>query len=164
MYPISIGYDQAVGRIQKLQEYGHHAEALVTAMFTVEKTLRRTLRQIVVSAGFTSKAADKVVGNLRGFDALKSAWPLYDPRERRLVELIGTQQWSVLKHAGQMRNELVHGRRAYALKTCKELADDVLTALNTIKIRFDETYNYSGWTKHRSRKKSRLHAEPIVRT
>ena len=34
---------------------GHHPEALVSCAFTVEKTLRRTLREIVVSAGFASK-------------------------------------------------------------------------------------------------------------
>lgn len=43
MYPVSIGYAGAIQRINDLMSNGHHAEALVTTAFTVEKTLRRTL-------------------------------------------------------------------------------------------------------------------------
>lgn len=163
MYPVSIGYRQAVDRIRALQHNGHHAEALVTAMFTVEKTLRRTLRQIVVSAGFSSKSADKLIKNMRGFDAIKSAWPLYEPNEKHLVDVIGQANWAVLSSAVQMRNELVHGRRAYALQKCNESADKVLVALDGVKQRFDDVYGYSGWRKHKSRRKSRLHAIPLIR-
>ena len=163
MYPISIGYKRAVGRIRRLQDNGHHAEALVTTMFTVEKTLRRTLRQIVVSAGFTSTAADRVIGGIRGFDAIKGAWSLYDPQERRLPEIVGQQHWTLLQQVSQMRNELVHGRRVYGLEKCRKQTDEVLVILDDIKQTFDEMYGYSGWTKHKSRKRSRLHREPLVR-
>jgi hypothetical protein len=33
MYPVSIGFKQARGRIESLLKNGHHAEALVTSMF-----------------------------------------------------------------------------------------------------------------------------------
>lgn len=88
MYPVRLGYDSAVKRIRKLMKNDHHPEALVTSMFTVEKTLRRTLRQIVVSAGFASKYADKIVGNLRGLDALKKAWEIYEPSNVQLSSII----------------------------------------------------------------------------
>lgn len=61
MYPVSIGYAGAIQRINELLRNGHDAEALVTTAFTIEKTLRRTLRQLVVSAGFRSTDADKIV-------------------------------------------------------------------------------------------------------
>ena len=93
MYPVKIGYAGAIGRIGALTANGHHAEALVTTTFTVEKTLRRTLRQLVVSAGFPSQIADKVVGSLRGLEAIKGAWEIYDPRHRKLTELVSTGDW-----------------------------------------------------------------------
>jgi len=66
---------------------GYHPEVLVTSMFTVEKTLRRTLRQIVVSAGFVSKNANKVVSYLRGLHALKGARDIYTPNNKKLSEI-----------------------------------------------------------------------------
>jgi hypothetical protein len=47
MYPVTIGYAGAVQRINDLISNGHNAEALVTTAFTVEKTIRRTLRQLL---------------------------------------------------------------------------------------------------------------------
>ncbi len=42
MYPVKLGYKDAVKRVRTLIENGHDAEALLTAMFTAEKTLYRT--------------------------------------------------------------------------------------------------------------------------
>ena len=44
MYPVKLGYAEAVLRVKALIQNGHHSEALLTAMFTTEKTLYRTLR------------------------------------------------------------------------------------------------------------------------
>ena len=41
MYPVKLGYAEAVQRINALIAHGHDAEALITTAFTVEKTLRR---------------------------------------------------------------------------------------------------------------------------
>jgi hypothetical protein len=37
MYPVRLGYDTAVTRIRRLMRNDHHAEALITSVFTVEK-------------------------------------------------------------------------------------------------------------------------------
>lgn len=163
MYPVRLGYDTAVKRIRKLITNGHHPEALVTSMFTVEKTLRRTLRQIVVSAGFASKHADKLVGGLRGLDALKKAWELYEPNNTQLSSIIREADWRVFKDAAEMRNKMVHGERTYELETCKRDAEKVLDALDRVKNDFDNRYGYSGWTTLTGRVRSKLHADPKVK-
>lgn len=163
MYPVSLGYAVAIARIDALLQNGHDAEALVTSIFTVEKTLRRTLRQLVVSAGFPSTIADKIVGNLRGLEAVKNAWELYDPKHRKLTDLLSAVDWRVFKEAAEMRNKLVHGEKVYALTICKKTAQDVLTSLANAKNSLDSEYKYSGWTKALSRRTSRLHVDPKVR-
>ena len=97
MYPVSLGYSEAINRIQKLLTNGHDAEALVTTAFTVEKTLRRTLRQLIVSAGFTSSAANRLVRNLRGLEAVEGNWDIYDPCQRKLSELVEQSDWTQFK-------------------------------------------------------------------
>lgn len=163
MYPVRLGYSTAVNRINKLIVNGHHAEALVTSMFTVEKTFRRTLRQIVVSAGFASKYADKIVGNLRGLDALKKAWELYEPNNTQLSDIIPPVDWKLFKDAAEMRNKMVHGERVYGLETCKNECTKVLEALDRLKVDFDGRYGYSGWVTASARVKSRLHSDPKVK-
>ena len=142
---------------------GHHPEALVTSMFTVEKTLRRTLRQIVVSAGFASKQADKLVGNLKGLDALKNSWELYEPNNKKLTEIIPPEDWKQFKEAATMRNKMIHGERVYELETCEKEAIKVLTALDKLKITFDTLYGYSGWETFSKRIKTQLHSDPKVK-
>lgn len=163
MYPVRLGYATATARIGTLIQNGHDAEALVTSMFTAEKTLRRTLRQLVVSAGFMSTMADKIVGGLRGLDAVKNAWELYDPKHRKLTDLIAQADWKAFKDAAEMRNKLVHGERVYSLAECRQNANDVLTALANVKAALDTEYGYSGWTTARSRRASQLHKDPKVR-
>ena len=163
MYPVKLGYKTAINRINRLIKNGHHPEALVTSMFTVEKTLRRTLRQIVVSAGFASKQADKIVGNLRGLDALKNAWELYEPNNKKLTDIISQEDWKIFKDTATMRNKMVHGERVYELETCKREAEKVLKALDKLKTDFDELYGYSGWETFSKRIKPQLHSDPKVK-
>ena len=72
MYPVKLGYKDAVKRVHTLIENGHDAEALLTAMFTAEKTLYRTLRQLVISSGFPSTQADVLMGKFKGIESIKS--------------------------------------------------------------------------------------------
>ena len=132
-------------------------------MFTVEKTLRRTLRQLTVSAGFTSKQADKIVGNLRGLDAIKMSWDLYEPNNRLLTEIIPPDDWAQFKQAAGMRNKMVHGERVYGLEICKNETEEVLAALDRLKTTFDVTYGFSGWSTFARRMKPRLHLDPKVK-
>jgi len=162
MYPVRLGFDAAIKRIQSLQRNGHDAEALLTAVFTAEKTLRRTLRQLVVSSGFTSRIADKVMGGIRGLEAIKNAWEIYDPLHRKLAELLPAGDWEVIKKAAGMRNEIVHGAKVYEAKSCKIPATSVIKALKSIKKYFNAEYGYCGWTIAKARKRSRLHSHPTV--
>ena len=163
MYPVRLGYETAVKRINKLNENGHHAEALVTSVFTVEKTLRRTLREIVVSAGFASKFADKIIGKLRGFDAIKSAWEMYEPNNEKLTNIIAAVDWKLFVDAASMRNEMVHGVRVYDLSVCEDKSSEVLDALDRLKTLLDKRYGFSGWETCSKRIKHRLHLDPKVR-
>lgn len=61
MYSVTMGFDAAMDRIKSLLKQSYNSEALVTSVFTAEKTLRRTLRHLVVSAGFISRHADEIL-------------------------------------------------------------------------------------------------------
>lgn len=161
MYPVSIGYAGAVQRINDLISNGHNAEALVTTAFTVEKTIRRTLRQLVVSAGFRSIDAEKIVKGLGGLERLKDTWELYDPKHRKLPALIGAD-WATFDATAKMRNKLVHGERVYNLADCRTQAIDTLAALNRLKAAFDAEYGYSGWDRLKVRRVGHLHKDPKV--
>ena len=162
MYPVKIGYAGASQRINDLISNGHHAEALVTTAFTVEKTFRRTLRQIIVSAGFKSTVADKILNGHSGLKKIKEAWELYDPKHRSLSSIIAPADWSAFQTTATMRNKMVHGERVYALAECQTHAVDTLAALNRAKAALDAEYGYSGWTTHKSRKTSQLHKDPKI--
>ncbi len=76
MYPVKLGFDEAIRRARSLIDNGHHAEALVSAVFTVEKTLRRSLRFAIVARGFTSGQADKIIGR-SGLECSLGTVPVY---------------------------------------------------------------------------------------
>jgi len=160
MYPVKLGFETAVRRIQDLSKNGHNAESLVTSVFTVEKTLRRTLKQLIVSAGFKSKIADKIINNIRGLEALKNAWEYYDPAHKKLTDIITQQDWKTVKDNSERRNDLVHGVRVYNLALCEKETKSNITALRNIKKAFEDTYGYSGWTPMAVRKISKLHIDP----
>lgn len=162
MYPVSLGYGVAKQRINSLLGNGHDAEALVTTAFTVEKTLRRTLRQIIVSAGFKSIIADKVIRGHGGLQKLKEGWELYDPKHRPLLSIISVADWSIFQTTSTMRNKMVHGERVYNLADCRKQAIDALAALDRVKAAFDAEYGYSGWNTHSARRSSHLHKDPKI--
>ncbi|MBN4077783.1 hypothetical protein JYT29_00445 [Nitrospina gracilis] len=163
MYSVKLGFLEANNRINKLITDDYHSEALVTSMFTVEKTLRRTLRQIIVSAGFISSSADKLLKRLQGLDALKNNWDLYDPQNRKLVGgILQNNYWQEVHKGSLMRNKLVHGLKVYGGNVCRYQTHQVLEALNHIKSTFDSVYGYSGWERGKVRRKSRLHTDPKI--
>ncbi len=162
MYPVHLGYDTAISRIHSLIEHGHQAEALVTSMFTVEKTLRRTLRQLIVSAGFTSPIANIIIARLRGLTAIQDAWKLYDPQNEQITDFVSSSDWQTFKYCAEMRNKLVHGERVYDLVDCKKRSQEIVHALTRLKGLLDQRYGYSGWTSGSRRVQSRLHVDPKV--
>ena len=162
MYPVRLGYNEASSRIRILFDNGHYSEALVTSVFTVEKTLRRTLKQLVVSAGFRSKIANKIMKGFRGLEAIKSAWETYDPVHRHLTEVILENDWRIVKKASVMRNKMIHGEQVFDQLTCKEETVQVLAALNNINSTLNQEYGYSGWERVATRAKSNLHNDPKV--
>lgn len=162
MYPVSLGYEEAKRRILKLVENGHHAESLVTTTFTVEKILRRTLKQLVISSGFTSSHADRIVGNFRGFDSLKSNWDLYDPHGEKLTSIISDRDWKTFKESSEMRNQLVHGLAVYNLEKCHEQTGKLMAAMDSLKTELDRRYGFSGWSKIKKRLKPSLHHDPKI--
>jgi len=162
MYPVSLGYGEAVKRIRALLKNGHSSEALLTCVFTIEKTAYRTLRMLVVSAGFPSVQADILMKSFRGFENIKGVWQCFDPAHEGLAEFIPATTLLTIKKGQEMRNKLVHGSRVYPLSECSAVAKDLLTELSVVRGAFESRYGYDGWTKMKVRKKSRLHADPRV--
>lgn len=163
MYPVSLGLSEAKNRINSLIAHGHHAESLVTSVFTVEKTIRRVLRQIIVSAGFKSVVADKIIKKISGIEGLKSSWEIYEPNGKKLTEIIAQVDWKTISDASTKRNEIIHGQRVYNLSVCRAETQNVLVSLDNIVSMFQVTYGYDGWAKAAIRKTSTLHKDPKVK-
>jgi hypothetical protein len=164
MYPVKLGYTEAVKRVRSLLKNGHDAEALLTSMFTVEKTLYRTLRQLIVSAGFPSSQADTLMGRFRGIENIKQVWACFDPKNEPLSKFIPQTTLKIVMDAQTMRNNMVHGKSVYKLADCRDGAKDVLKALDSIRSLLESRYGCDGWSVARRRIKNTLHADPRVKT
>jgi len=162
MYPLRLPFQKVRSRLKRLLADGYAAEALVTSVFTAERLLRRTLIQLVISAGFTHDKAFQVVRRFNGIAAVKDAWPLYDPHDRGLVEVIGNTNWKILQGAAQMRNEMVHGLVTYSQTKCKSRAAEVISVIDAMKEMLAKTYGYHGWGGLKKRGVSALHTDPKV--
>jgi len=162
MYPLRLPYQKLRSRLKRLLADGYAAEALVTSMFTAERLLRRTLIQLVISAGFTNGRAFQVVSRFNGIAAVKDAWSLYDRHGRGLVEVIGNANWKVLQGAAKMRNEMVHGSVTYSQKKCKSRAIEVISVIDAMKDKLHKAYGYHGWGGLKKRIVSALHTDPKV--
>lgn len=162
MYPVSLGYAEAVKRINALLKNGHNAEALLTSVFTVEKTLHRTLKQLIVSAGFPSKQAEALISQFKGMEKAKQVWPCFDPRHEALSTFVAPPTLKTIAEAQTMRNKLVHGTAVFSQAVCEATARAVLVALDDLKKSLDVRYGFNGWTKVSVRRTSRLHADAKV--
>ena len=163
MYPVKLGYATAIKRIKKLMANGHHAEALVTTVFTTEKSFYRVLKRLVISAGFPAKQADVVLGAFRGFDNVKKAWECFDPKHERLTAFLSSKQLQTIAEAQSMRNRLVHGQKVYKLSKCRKTAESMLIVLEDVRKAFKKRYGFDGWSPMKLRKASYLHAHPTVK-
>ena len=162
MYPVKLGYSGAKQRIQDLLSNGHHAEALLTSVFTFEKIVHRTLRQLVVSAGFTSASTKILLGQVRGFGKQREVWQCFDPQQRTLVNVISSPHWQHINKAVEMRNKMVHGVRVYDLPSCQTQAQHIVCLLDDTVAAFQATYGYDGWSDVSKRFKPKLHSDPKV--
>lgn len=155
MYPVSLGFPEAERRILALLNNGHDAEALITSVFTFEKTLRRVLRFCAVSRGFTSKQASSMFDNMSIGD-LQKLWPLFEKENRTLPDFIGNSKWQYIPRAITMRNKLAHGERAYKLSDCKLATEQVLAALNEFRMKLICEIKFDGWSRLPVRRRTAL--------
>lgn len=160
MYPVKLGFDEALDRIKSLLTNGHSAEALVTSVFTVEKTVHRALKFTIVARGFTNKQAEVIIGRA-GFDQIKTLWPCFDPHGATLPTILGNDSWIQLTEAVKMRNKLVHGTRAFALAECKGKANKVLGVLTMLQSALSTRLGTDGWTRLPIRRRSALQWIPF---
>lgn len=163
MYPVRLGYNEAINRILELKKNGHHAESLVTSVFTAEKTLRRTLRQLIISCGFKSLIAERIISRMNGIGAVQEAWDIYDPEHRKLSEILSGNDLRVIVEASKLRNKLIHGEKVYKPELCEENTIKVLESLGRIVNVLNQEYGFNGWSEIKSRKVSRLHVDPKVK-
>lgn len=154
MYPVSLGYGEAVRRIQALLNNGHEAEALLTSVFTLEKTIRRMLRFYAVRRGFTSKQSEILFAKM-GFHQLKDVWSCFEKNNRSLPDTVGTA-WQKIPAAVTMRNRIVHGEQVFNLATCRAEAENVLKALDALRQQTLNDVSYDGWSRLPVRVKPRL--------
>lgn len=154
MYSVSLGFPQAEARIRKLLKNQHSAEALLTSVFTFEKTLRRALKYCIVARGFTSMQSEEILGR-RGFKELQGLWPCFSRNHETLPVFIGGS-WQHVPPAVTMRNKLVHGERVFNLADCEDAANQVLTALTTFRARLQAEMQFDGWSRIPTRRKGNL--------
>ena len=155
MYPIRLGFDEALARIRRLRKNKHYAEALVTSVFTFEKLMRRSIRCALLARGFTSAQARELVKN-RGFYDLKDLWKIFDRKHQTLSEFIGNNEWQKVPKAIEMRNKLVHGERVYDRRQCSVYTRHVIKVLKIFHKRVRASYGIDPWATLPTRKKSKL--------
>ena len=158
MYPVRLGFNAAIKRIKSLIRHGHHAEALVTSVFTLEKTIRRSLHLAIISRGFTGKQANGLLGR-KGFEDLKNIWPVFERDHNTLPKFVGNH-WQFVPEAVSRRNKLVHGARVYALSECKLYAERTLAAIEALRTRVIADYGVDPWTPQKGRRKPKLEWNP----
>jgi hypothetical protein len=159
MYPVKLGFNDAAKRIQSLIRHGHHAEALVTSVFTLEKTIRRSLRLAIIARGFTGKQANQLLGR-KGFEDLKEIWRVFEKNHTALPEFVGNEHWQFVPEAVRHRNQLVHGARVYSLAESKLYAERTLSAIKRLRQRVIADYGIDPWTRQKGRRKSKLQWNP----
>ena len=163
MYPIKKGFISATNKIESLLNDGHISEAFLASVFVCEKTFRRVIRALIVSTGFKSKIADKVLYRIRGLEQIKQHWEFYAPEHRQLIKVIKKDDWNVIKNASKIRNDLVHGVRVYKRSFLREETEKTLSAITNIEKTFRDIYGYGGWTTPKARRISKLHTDPRIK-
>ena len=154
MYPIKLGFEEARKRVAALKKNGHHAEALITSVFTLEKTLRRSLRYCALSRGFTSKQCNQLFERM-GFQQMKDVWPCFERDHRTLPNFIGPS-WEHVPTAVSMRNKLAHGERVYELSICNSYSRHVMTAVTDFREATLREYGFDSWQKMPTKRKPSL--------
>lgn len=155
MYPTRIGFQVAVDRINALRANGHNAEALVTSVFTLEKLMRRSMRLALISRGFTSDHAKRLLQR-KGFKDLKEIWEIFDKDHQKLPAIVGARDWQNIPKAVEARNQLVHGHKVFGLSYCETLTAYVMTALQKLHAEVVERYGLDPWDKIKVRRKPQL--------
>jgi len=161
MYQINAGLLSAKAKINQLTSHGHHAESMIVMVFIVEKTIRRTLIQIVISAGFKSKNAKQIVKKIN-FSSINDYWMFFDPFEKPLKDVISSLDYNAIKKAAEMRNRVVHGQHVYSNEIYQTKTQELLQIIDRISAAFQLRYGFDGWSKLSVRKKSRLHIDPRI--
>jgi len=154
MYPIKLGFSEAQNRINSLHQNGHYAEALITTVFTFEKSVRRGINYLALARGFTSKYSKTLFENY-GFAKLKTAWPIFDRTNSTLPDFVGSS-WAAVPGAVTMRNKMAHGEKVYDLQKCKVEAVAVMNAVIDLRTNFLDDVGYDLWTKLPVRRLSKL--------
>lgn len=155
MYPISLGLDAAILRIKKLNENGHHAEALLTSVFTYEKTLKRSVRIAIFARGFSSRQADLLMKK-GGLQSLIELWPIFDIEHMPFEQVIGQASYQLLKRASKMRNNLVHGSSVFKLDACKDLSLILLDQIRILQGLVLSRYGRDPWSKIQGKRTASL--------
>lgn len=155
MYPISLGFNGAITRIQTLLTNGHDAEALVTSIFTLEKTMRRSLKIAILARGFSMKQSQRLTER-KGFNDLKEMWDLFDSSYRTLPTFLGNTHWQHVPAAVDMRNKLVHGAKVYKLADCRLFAAHVVAALTALQAKVQAEYKRDPWQRITGKRNPRL--------
>ena len=163
MYSIKSEYTTVRRRLDEIEQWALPSERFVFSVFLMEKLLRRTLVQLVVSAGFTTEEAFRIVKEMSGVERVGQNWRRYDPHGRTLVAVIGNATWQIVQQSATRRNELVHGSDHRSELSYKRQMRRLLQALDGIKDSLDATYGYSGWRGMQTRDATALHRDPKVR-
>lgn len=163
MYFVKEDPIESERRIRALLAYKFMPEAFLAASFSIEKTLYRTFRQMVISTGFSSIQADQLLKNLKGLETIKKNWHLFDPLRAKLDSILDEEIRQAINKAQQMRNKVVHGVEHYSEKQYQQMTSALLNCQKKIRKAFQERYQYDGWTKMRGRRKSQLHVDPYVK-
>ena len=155
MYPVKQSFVEVDNQLNALINNGHHSEALLASVFTMEKTIRQTLRFCALNRGFTSKQCDQIFRNM-GFNDMTRVWPVFERDYRTLPEFVGNNVWQFVPEAVTMRNKMVHGSRVYSLSDCLDKARRVKNAIEVLRNTAMQDLGCDPWNRLPGKKKTSL--------
>lgn len=70
---------------------------MLVSFFTLERIIKRTLKEIIVKSGCASIEANKIIKYLKTYDDINNNWEIYDKDQRGLPDIIGNDKWKFIR-------------------------------------------------------------------
>jgi hypothetical protein len=151
VFKVSDSLEDRRDRIQRAIDEGEPAVGFILAAADLERTIRRAI--IALSSGPTKEVRETIEKKYKTIGFYEAGW-------KALVEVTGkpglrdaVSDWDAVKEAFQLRNEIIHGKRAtLSREHATEKIADILSATAHV-TQFAARYQVNLMTRMKIRRK-----------